>query len=293
MSLAAYIREDLRHRIHSQEGLPSKLTLPGLARQYEVSTTPVRTAIDELIAEGVIRKQSNGRLDATSKRKPRAGAPIKTIEPPKTAADWDQSLVKEVMIASLEREPVHLREEALAQKYNVGRSVIRQSLGRLAVAGLIEHVPRCGWLVHPIEGEDLCAYLEIREALELRALDLSRPHLVRQDLEQMLEGNPQTAGHESPRLDNRLHQYLIEKSGNRYIQNFFGQYTATYYTAVSDRAAPEAHLVAEMAAQHRQILQALIAKHWARARRALSEHIQAQHPIAMKMVDVLLEKPLD
>jgi len=109
----------------------------------------------------------------------------------------------------------------------------------------------------------------------------------------MLEGNPPAAGHESPRLDNRLHQCLIDKSGNRYIQKFFGQYTAAYYTAVIDRAAPEAHVVAEMAAQHRQILEARIAKHWARARRALPEHIQAQHPIAMKMVDVLLDKTRD
>ncbi|TWT79143.1 DNA-binding transcriptional regulator CsiR [Planctomycetes bacterium CA13] len=293
MSLAAYIREDLKQRIQSQQKLPCKLTLPGLATHYQVSITPVRTAVAKLIAEGVVRKQSNGRLDVIPRRSPTGGVTAKAIGPPKTAADWDQTLVEEVMVASLERDAVHLREEALAQKYDIGRSVIRQSLSRLAGAGLIEHVPRRGWRVHPIQGEDLCAYLEIREALELKALELAKPHLVRQDLDQMLEGNPPTPGHELPRLDNRLHKYLIEKSGNRYIQNFFGQYTAAYYTAVLDRAAPEAHVVAEMAAQHRQILKALVAKHWARARRALSEHIQAQHPIAMKMVDVLLEEARD
>jgi DNA-binding GntR family transcriptional regulator len=285
MSLAAYIREDLKHRIHSQEDLPCKLTLPGLAEHYEVSVTPVRTAVAELIAEGVIRKQSNGRLDTILKNRPRTASLPRTIKPPKSAAEWDQVLVREVMIASLKREAVHLREEALAQKCDVGRSVIRQSLGRLASVGLIEHVPRCGWLVHPIQEDDMCAYLGIREALELKAVDLAKHNLDQSRLEEMLAGNLATCDEETPRLDNQLHQYLIEESGNRYIQSFFRQYTATYYTAVFDYAAPETHVVTQMADQHRQILEALIAKHWAKARQALSDHIWAQRPILKSLLD--------
>ena len=178
-------------------------------------------------------------------------------------------LIREVMLTSLQREPVHLREEALAEKHQVGRSVIRQSLGRLAGAGLIDHIPRRGWLVHPIHEEDLVAYLEVREVLELKALDLARPRIKAADLVPMLEGNAAVAEGQSPRLDNRLHEYLIAQSGNRYIQNFFRQYTATYYTSAFDYAAPEAHVVAEMAAQHRAILEALIARKWACAREAL------------------------
>lgn len=285
MSLAAYIKEDMKRRIHFGEDLPCKLTLPRLARHYKVSLTPVRTAVADLIAEGMIRKQSNGRLEVTSKKRRPASAPPKVIQPPRTVGDWDQILVKEIMMAGLEQDAAYLREEALARKYGVGRSVIRQSLGRLAGASLIEHVPRCGWLVRPIQENDMSAYLEIREALELKALDLARPHLERDQLEQMLAGNPVTAEGEPPRLDNRLHQYLIERSGNRYMQSFFRQYTATYYTAVFDYAAPEAHVVAEMSSQHRQILEALIAKHWAKARQALSDHIWAQRPILKNLLN--------
>jgi DNA-binding FadR family transcriptional regulator len=95
----------------------------------------------------------------------------------------------------------------------------------------------------------------------------------------MLVGNLEAGEGESPRLDNQLHQYVTEMSGNRYIRAFFRQYTATFYTAVFDYATPEAHVVAKMAAQYREILEALLAKHWAQARRALSEHIWAQRPI--------------
>jgi DNA-binding GntR family transcriptional regulator len=188
------------------------------------------------------------------------------------------------MIASLQHAPVRLRDEALAKQHQVGRSVIRQSLGRLAGAGLIEHIPRRGWFVHPIREDDVVAYLDVREVLELKALDLTRSHLTGAELMPILEGNAPVDEGQSPRLDNRLHEYLIAKSGNRYIRNFFRQYTATYYTSVFDYAAPEAHVVAEMAAQHRAILEALIDRKWAQARDALSHHIRAQRPVLIRLL---------
>jgi DNA-binding FadR family transcriptional regulator len=106
----------------------------------------------------------------------------------------------------------------------------------------------------------------------------------RADLLPVLEGNAPVDQGQSPRLDNRLHDYLIARSGNRYIRNFFGQYTATYYTSVFDYAAPEAHVVAEMAAQHRIILEALIDRRWAQARDALALHIRAQRPILSRLL---------
>ena len=114
---------------------------------------------------------------------------------------------------------------------------------------------------------------------------LVRAERERSQLEKMLAGNLGAGEGESPRLDNQLHQYLIEMSRNRYIRSFFRQYTATFYTAVFDYAAPEAHVVAKMAAQHREILEALLAKHWAQARRALSDHIWAQRPILKGLLD--------
>jgi DNA-binding GntR family transcriptional regulator len=43
--------------------------------------------------------------------------------------------------------------------------------------------------VHPIQEEDVVAYLDVRETLELKALDLARPHIDNADLAPMLEGN--------------------------------------------------------------------------------------------------------
>ncbi len=283
MELTAFIAEDLRRRISSGTRLPCAMSLPALAKHYGVSLTPVRGAVARLLADGCVKKLPNGRLLVIPAEK-KSNTKYRAVAPPPTAQDWDRILIREVMFASLGREPVHLREEALAEKHQAGRSVIRQSLSRLAGAGLIEYVPRRGWLVHPIREDDVVAYLEVREVLELKALDLARSHIRPADLVPMLEGNARAAHGQSPRLDNSLHDYLIAKSGNRYIRNFFRQHTATFYTSAFDYAAPEAHVVAEMAAQHREILEALIEEDWAHARKALALHIRAQRPILSRLL---------
>lgn len=286
VKLATYIKQDLQGRIRSGHCSDGKLTLSGLSKQYGVSLTPVRTAIGVLIEEGYVRKLPNGRLAVNAERVG-TGEPGEAVPTPPTPEDWDRILIREVALASLGRRAVYLREEALARKHDVGRSVIRQTFSRFAGAGLIEHVPRCGWLVHPLRAENVRAYLEVREVMELKALDLSRPHLVPDDLERMLEGNLSFEEGAPPRLDNRLHQYLIDKSSNRYIRDFFRQHAARYYATLFDHAAPETSVVAEMAAQHRQILQALIQRDWPASRRAISDHIRSQGLV----LHMLLELP--
>ena len=283
MRFKEYIAEDLRIRARSESPLPCKLTLPALAAHFGVSLTPVRRAVTQLLTDGLLEKLPNGRLSVVpAKGRPRK--PREAPSPPPTARDWDRLLIREVMVASLGREPVELREERLAHKYDVGRSIIRDSLGRLAGAGLIRHIPRRGWIVEPLCEEDIAAYVEVRELLELKALDLARPHIRADELQPILEGNRLPSGTETPLLDNSLHAYLIAKSGNRYIQNFFRQHTATYYTSAFDYAAPDAHVAAEMAAQHRVILKSLIAGRWVRARQELARHIRAQRRILSRLL---------
>lgn len=273
--LAAYIQQDLRRRIQRGDRVPDQLTLAALSQDYGVSVTPVRSALVGLVAEGYLHKTGSGRLLVNEDRVG-TGSASGAVDAPPTPDDWDQALLQDAMLASLEREATYLREEALARRHEVGRSVIRQALTRFAGAGLVEHVPRRGWRVHPLREEDMVAYLDVRELLELKALELARPRLGRGDLLRMLEANPPSKRGQPPTLNNELHQYLIDRSGNRYIREFFGQYVARYYTALFDYATPEASVVAEQAERHRRILEALLARAWVRARRELSAHIQSQ-----------------
>lgn len=274
------IIEDLRTLIVEGRPLPTALTLPKLAKHYDVSLTPVRLAVNALLQQNILLKSENGRLSVNpvTGRSPSAPTAEKTED-----VSLTERLTDEILRRSLQRSAEYLREEAVAQQMGVGRTVLRQAFNRLAGEGLLEHIPRRGWHVRVFEEKDMTAYLEIREVLEITALTLARPHLEKAELEAMLAGNSPASTEEPPRLNNDLHAYLIEKSGNPYIQDFFARH-GRYWAALFDFAAPEAHVLRDVAKQHRAILTALLAQDWRGAEQALTQHIRAQRTIVQQFM---------
>lgn len=279
-SITNFIKHDLRARLATGVGLPGKLTLAALSKHYQVSLTPVRLAVGALIDEQALLKQANGRIALN----PGAPVPAALLLPPRPALAQHvaTTLAAEIIRQSLRGEAEYLREEATAERFGMGRTALRQVLNRLAHQGLIEHLPRRGWRVRPFDEAEMVAYLQVREGLELKALDLARPHLDPADLQRMLRGNRG----KTPRLDNDLHDYLIARSGNRYIREFFDRH-GIYYATLFNYAAPAANVVQAMARQHRSILRALLARDWKGARRALAHHIRAQRPVVRRLLQQL------
>ena len=276
MSIATYISQDIRQRIRAGATLPAHLSLTELSRHYDVSITPVREAIQALVEEGYLQKLANRRI-AVNPAMIGIGGREQPLILPKSPSDWDEVLLEEVMHASLSLAAVYLREGALAAKYGVGRSIIRGAFSRFAGAGLLDHVPRRGWRVHPVRIADVEAYLEVREALELTALDAARSRIERSELLALLEG-------ENHALDDSPHRYIVEKSGNKYIARFFDQFVARFYTRLLHYAAPEAQVVEEMTGEHVEILRAMLEHDWSRARDVLSRHIRGQRTVLQKVL---------
>ncbi|GAC1300490.1 MAG: hypothetical protein NVSMB14_10860 [Isosphaeraceae bacterium] len=292
-TLTDFIRRDLTARIRTFGVAPAPLTLPSLSKHYGVSLTPVRIAVRDLIEDGLLLKRENGRLAVNSKRvrSSRSRRPFTPIgEPPKRAEQLERALALEIISKSLRGEADYLREETAAHKHGVGRTAIRQAYDRLAGQGLIVHEPRKGRRVRVFDQCELDSYLEVREVLELKALDLARPRLVLNDLRRMLDAN--RPNDRPPKLDNSLHRYWIDKSENSYIVEFFDRHSP-YYAALLDLAAPATREVAAMAQQHRAILLELIAGDHHAACDALSAHIRAQRPIVQRFMTRLNGDPFE
>ena len=282
------IYQDLRDLIRAERPLPVALSLPRLARHYNVSLTPVRLAVNDLLEERLLLKTASGRL-VVNPSAPNHVADKRTDREPAEAATLEARLIEEIIRRSLRGNADYLREEAVAQEMGVGRTALRSAFNRLAGQGLLEHVPRCGWRARVFSEKDMDAYLTIRESLELAALEAARPHLRAEALWTMLAGNAPEADGEGSALNNDLHGYLIEKSGNPYIQDFFAR-NGRYWAALFDSAAPETRLMREMANQHCAILIALLEQDWLRAANALSEHIRAQRPIVRQWMAQMAER---
>ncbi len=283
MSLKNYIKNDLEIRLRSGQELPAQLTLESLSEHYQVSFSPVRIALAELVEEGLLQKGSNRRLLLNTEQiKPlKSGKKTALPEPP---ADMFEVITSDFVKLSLKGDPVDIREEVTARKYEISRSSLRIILNRLAGTGILDHIPRRGWRLRPFRQEDMQAFLEVRELLELKALELAKSYLVQKDLQKILDGNviPKSDS-ESVLIDNSLHEYIIDKAGNYYIKDFF-QRQGRYYDILFDWEDQDRKTALETVRQHQSILKALIKKDWRSARKALSYHIRDNHPILSKIV---------
>ncbi|MCX7423101.1 MAG: GntR family transcriptional regulator [Planctomycetia bacterium] len=278
MLIKNFIKDDLAARLRSGQQLPAKLTIDALAEHYNVSFTPVRTAVTELINEGLLEKQPNRRLAARVTRTVgrRATREWKLPEQPRDAF---QIVASDLVRLSLKGEAVYLREEGTAEKYNMSRSAIRNILHRLAGEGVLDHVPRRGWRLRPFRQDDLQAFVEVREVLELKALDLVWPRLDSIELQRMLDANVLPgSSHDLPRVDETLHEYLIKYSGNAYICEFFER-QGRYYRMLFEWEDHDRATAMETVRQHQAILTALLEKNWSAACKLLSHHILNNHPI--------------
>jgi DNA-binding GntR family transcriptional regulator len=280
------IKQDLAEQIQTQGELPFKLTLGSIAGHYSVSLTPVRQVVESLVEDHILVRKSNGRLERAKAptQNQTAGTKPSVKKPINLNSDLDELLTNYIVRLSLQSHAEYLREEATAEKFNTGRTIMRQVFSRLAGGGLIEHVPRCGWKVRTFREKDMLDYLEIRELLEVKALTLARPHFKTSELQQLMGGNVPSDDPLAVELDNNLHNYWIDRCDNRYVQDFFQRHGA-FYSALFDYAALGKNIKTEMAQEHCDILENLIAQDWEGAEAALVKHIHDQNRNVLKLVE--------
>src|SRR5262249_38253267 len=147
--------------------------------------------------------------------------------------------------------------------------------------GILEHLPRRGWQLRPFRQADLDAYIDMRVTLEVKAMELAWPRLVDEELQAILNGNrlPDNPD-DRPITDNSLHAYLIEKSRNSYIADFFDRH-GKYYDALFEWESLDRDAQIQEVRHHREILAALLRRDRAAAERALTDHIRNNHPMLL------------
>lgn len=77
---------------------------------------------------------------------------------------------------------VQLKQEQLAQAFGVSRIPVREALRRLEAEGLVVHELYKGSVVAGLSLKELIETLDVRIALETRALKLALPHFREEDL---------------------------------------------------------------------------------------------------------------
>jgi GntR family carbon starvation induced transcriptional regulator len=196
-----------------------------------------------------------------------------------------ERLRQDIILGALQ-PAAKLKLERLSKNYGVSVNTLRESLSRLAADGLVVAEGQKGFAVLPVSMEDLREITEMRQLLECHAL---RQSIANADLdwearlvgayhklskiEALVEAEPETYGDAWERYNQEFHEALIANCRSRWLKLF---HKAMYdhsqrYRMLSLKTKPFPR--SQSAQEHRQILDAAIARDAETAERVLARHI--------------------
>lgn len=113
-----------------------------------------------------------------------------------------------------------LTERGLEQTYEASRTPVRAALLRLQAEGLVQRDGR-GWIVAPIDLEEIRALEEFREAIETAAVRMACERATGVELAELTDlfrhGAPGPSREDGHRLGTDFHVELARLAGNRFL----------------------------------------------------------------------------
>lgn len=195
-----------------------------------------------------------------------------------------------------------LKQELLAQEFDVSRTPIREALSRLEAKGIVSQAQRRSAVVRAPSSREISEMYQVRAELEGLAAQLSARWITDQQLAELRiahdefvsavkelrsDRNGDTrASRVSPDwfqdasqrwidMNAKFHKTICESSNNRYLARTIQEVTSGYARSVmlSSALSMNSFRIESNITQHEKILKALEDREPARARRAMVDHI--------------------
>lgn len=140
---------------------------------------------------------------------------------PQSAADLVYARLKEEIVSGHLSGGTALRQDEIAADNGVSKIPVREALRRLEIEGLVEFRPRRGAIVRQLTETDILELLDVRMALECRALELAVPRMVESDIARardiLDEYGASTSTERWSDLNLRFHRSIYEPCGNHHL----------------------------------------------------------------------------
>ena len=182
-----------------------------------------------------------------------------------------ESLLKEIVNGQI-RSGEHLVTQALARRFGVSHTPIREALVTLAGMGLLDVAPNRGAIVRRVTAREVREICQVRRALECEAIRLACGQIDPDQLDQLRdELRPLIAVKRPDRprfiaearvVDSRLHDVIAGRCGNAFLVHELGR-LKTLFRAFRDAAWDHSeshndyHRLAAEAREHLAIVEAL------------------------------------
>lgn len=196
---------------------------------------------------------------------------------PKTRTDKVHAALRQAILEQRLAPGVRLPEDAIGESFGTSRTIAREALGRLAVEGLVDLIPNRGAFVsNPSldEGRDIFAVrkgLERLVVMRLAAIMTPELEVVLQEIARKSDEMKAGSEAEAIRLAGEFHLRLAELTGNTLLLRYVTELVSRCSLVLAMYGRPHS---AECAAdEHRQLIEALIARKPARAADLMDQHL--------------------
>lgn len=194
--------------------------------------------------------------------------------------------VRGEIISCALRPGLELREAALAERYGVSKSPVRDAMQKLALEGLIEVEPRRGYRVAQVRIEDADHILDLRVILESAAVKRAAVNATDEelgDLDRFRTADTDTVEGFAV-YNERFHRTVSALSGNARLAVEIGRAMEYYQrlVTVSLTTLQGNGGFEEPLADHVAIIEALQARKGAAAARRVAQHIRRSRRHVMR-----------
>ena len=215
---------------------------------------------------------------------------------PHASEVFDHGLRRQAIVRAILTDVFHgkyragqrLVTEALANRFKVSHTPIREALIELGTSGVVNLLPNRGAVVRKVTARDVREVLQVRKVLECEAVrgaakraDRAKTEALSADI-RALAATPvgPEAVAKARELDNTLHDFICANCGNGFLQSELTR-LRTLYQAYRDvtwdleEARSDFHRIGVEAAEHLAILAALQSRDAKAAVRAMTAHIRS------------------
>jgi DNA-binding GntR family transcriptional regulator len=169
----------------------------------------------------------------------------------------------------------------LADKLGISRTPVNIALYLLFKQGFLDFVPKQGYTVHQLTKEESDSLYEMREVLEMGAIEKAIANSTEESLTNL--GQREVAfskavadgvGRGRFLLDQEFHAYILEMSGNLYLADYYREIYQKIF--LRHRISPlRGERTIHAPAEHHEMFEAIRSRDVLRAKIAISAHIKA------------------
>jgi DNA-binding GntR family transcriptional regulator len=214
-----------------------------------------------------------------------------TILPRSSTVDRVAERLRDLLLSGDLAPGTSLQEIPLANALGVSRNTLREAVRTLVAEGLLSRAPHKGIVVPSLTPDDVRELFEIRELLELAALQraCAQPNKILPALQEKVEGLRRAIAARKERdvieMDLGFHQALLNVFDSPRLQHFHAVLISELRLALAflDRKT-RAGSVGQILTQHQQILHAVKLGDVERSTRLLMKHLHDSKVLLLQLL---------